>query len=67
MRDFDILCATSCIMFTFMHICVRYYLALRDTFCVRHDFYLSVISLCHVVGSYYFASVFLLRCSMSHM
>jgi len=34
---------------------------------VRHDLCLSVISLCHVFGSYYFASMFLLHCTMSHM
>jgi len=34
---------------------------------VRHDLCLSVISLCHVVCSYYFASAFLLRCTMSHL
>jgi len=34
---------------------------------VRHDLCFSVISLRHVVGSYYFASAFLLRCFMSHL
>jgi len=34
---------------------------------VRHDLRLSMISLCHVVGSYYFASAFLLRCTKSHL
>jgi len=33
---------------------------------VRHDMCFFVIYLCHVFGSYYFASVFLLRFIMSH-
>jgi len=34
---------------------------------VRHDMCFIVIYLCHVVGSYYFASAFLHRSIMSHM
>jgi len=34
---------------------------------VRHDLCLSVISLCHVFGSYVLASALLLRCTMSLM
>jgi len=54
-----ILCATSCIMFP-LSICVRLFTLSDTLLVVRKDLCFIVISLCHVVGSYCFASAFLL-------
>jgi len=51
-------------MFTFMHLCE---ILCEIHLVVRHDICFVVISLCHVVGYFYLAFAFLLRCTMSHM